>query len=413
MTVSATPEARSPAGHQIAGDPLTVFVVHPSHMLTDHLPHGDGLIAYNFLRELAKRGHRLRIAVEHMSLLAPIPGDVTLYPMERRPRIPGAQRFAYMAHVRRTLRAVQARERVDVAHQLNPVTVGLSLGMLGSEVPLVLGPFEPTWPKNAGGTRLQRITGRMYDAARWPLGRLTLAMQQAPAAALLVSSPAARVRIVRVSRQGARLQEFPFGIDAEAFTPSPSHTPPARPTLLFLANLERHKGIFTLLDAFDAVAERVPAARLVIAGDGAAKGEVLARVEALRARESVELVGRVPRARVAEVMRSASVYCLPSFGEPFGMTVLEAMACGLPVVVGASGGVAHLAPPEGRRLFTPGDVHGLADALAEVLADPALQHRMGATNRREIETRFAWSALGARLEQLYHEVIRGRKSPHP
>ena len=390
------------------GSRLTIFIVHPSHLLTDHLPHGDGLIAYQFLRGLAARGHRLHVAVEHMSLNAPIPGDVTLYPFTPRVRIPGARRFEYMAHARRTLRAVRRREAVDVAHQLNPVKVGLSLGMLGSDVPLVLGPFVPTWPTNAGGTVLQRAAGRVIDAARWPLGRVTLAAQQAPAAALLLSSRAASVRIVRSARQARRLYDLPFGVDAEAF--SPGARPPSGddPIVLFLANLERHKGIFTLLDAFDTVASRVPDARLVIAGDGRVAAEVRSRVSTLHARDRVELIGRVTRDRVAEVMRGATVYCLPSFGEPYGMTVVEAMACGVPVVTTNAGGVASLAPPDGGRLFPPGDAAALAEALIGVLSDPPLQRTMAAANRREVEVKFAWPRIIDRLEAIYMHVMTRR-----
>lgn len=393
-------------------DRLTIFVIHPSHLLTDHLPHGDGLLAHSFLRLLAERGHRLHVAVEHMSLAAPIPGDVHLYPMARPLRVPGVNRFAYMAHVRAVLRAVQRRERVDVAHQLNPVTVGLSLGVVGSGVPVVLGPIVPIWAANAGQGAAGRLRGMVRDAVRWPVGRVMLALQQAPADALLLSSPAARERVVAPGRLAGRLHDFPFGVDAETFAPTPAAERESdgaagatEPTVLFLANLEPQKGIFTLLDAVDPLLARVPTARVVIAGGGSAEGAVRARVARLARPERVTLIGRVAREQVPAVMRDAAVYCLPSLGEPFGMTAVEAMACGVPVVVSAAGGLQHLVPADGGVLVPPGDAGALAEALAGVLTDPTRRRAMGAANRRHVEARFAWPRVIDRLEGVYRTLV--------
>ena len=81
-------------------------------------------------------------------------------------------------------------------------------------------------------------------------------------------------------------------------------------------------------------------------------------------------------------MQSCDVYCLPSFGEPFGMTALEAMACARPVVATDAGGLRHLVAERGGRKVPPGDADALAAALREVLADPELRRAMGEHNRR-------------------------------
>ena len=97
--------------------------------------------------------------------------------------------------------------------------------------------------------------------------------------------------------------------------------------------------------------------------------------------------------------------CVPSFGEPFGMTVLEAMACARPVVATDAGGPAHLVTDGGGRRVPPGDPAALAGALEEVLGDPGRQAAMGAHNRRLVEERHAWPRVVDRLEAAYADAL--------
>jgi L-malate glycosyltransferase len=106
------------------------------------------------------------------------------------------------------------------------------------------------------------------------------------------------------------------------------------------------------------------------------------------------------------MMQSCDVYCLPSYGEPFGMTALEAMACARPVVATDAGGLRHLVPDEGGRKVAPGDPRALAAALRELLTDQALRRAMGEHNRRLVEERYAWPRIVSRLEEVYGEAIR-------
>ena len=305
--------------------PLTIFIIHPSEVLTDHLPHGDGTVAWGFIRELAGRGHRLHVACERTDLLEPLPVNVSLHPIRTRERAGAAKTLQYMRGCRALFNRLRRRAAFDVAHQLNPVFGGLSLALLGTGVPIVLGPYVAAWPSDCDGPPVAQPRLSAH------LKRMLLYLQQRPAAALLVTTRAAlETRIVdtRAIRERVRWQQH--GIDVAAFAPPPDGraTALASAQILFLANVGIRKGIFTLLEAFARLRVVRPDATLVIAGRGAPLEQVRLRVAELGVGEAVAVLGNVPRANVAALMHQSAVYCLPSFGEPYGMSAIEAMAAG-------------------------------------------------------------------------------------
>ena len=364
-------------------------------MLTDTRPHGDGLAAHGLICALALRGHRLHVAVPGTTDLArPLPNGVVLHRLlPPDVRWGPAAMAAFMLRLRSLLARLRAREVVDVVHQLNPVNTGISLVLPAGGPPLVLGPFVGEWPAGHGGAG-----GALKRAVKRPV----LRAQERHAQLLLLSSPAAASKLADAAAVSSKTRVLSYGIDLERFRATP---PPQTPTILFLGRLEPAKGVFTLLDAFERVVARHPAARLRLAGSGAAEEAVRARSRGMR---GVEVVGPVAREDVPAAMAACAVYCIPSFGEPFGLGALEAMACGRPVVGTAAGGLAHLVPPEGGRLVAPGDAPALAAALGDLLADPALRERMGRHNRALADERYGWDRIAARLEDLYDEVIPDR-----
>jgi glycosyltransferase involved in cell wall biosynthesis len=122
-------------------------------------------------------------------------------------------------------------------------------------------------------------------------------------------------------------------------------------------------------------------------------------------RDRIHLKGRAPRDSIGEIMRSHSVYCMPSYGEPFGMTILEAMASGVPVVTTNVGGPAYLVREQGGRTVPIRDAAQLAEALIEVLSDRELQKSMGRYNRRRIEQELDWSHSLDRMESVYESML--------
>ena len=344
----------------------------------------------------------MHVAARNVDFVEPPPPNVFVYSLRcTRSSETLLERLRFMRSVRSLIRKLHTR--FDLVHELNPVYRGVSLSLLDQHVPLVFGPFPPAWPADSGVTLDVGIT-RYFPA---PLKRRVAELQQSRASALLLMTPAAIDRVARPG--GGHIFELPPGLDIDVFQPHPDLYD-GRPSVLFLANLNRRKGIFTLLEAFVLVRERIPEARLTIAGGGAEYAIVSKRIADMGLTNSVEMVGEVPRASVPALMAKHSVYCLPSYGEPFATSVLEAMACGRPVVITNAGGLPSVVSEAGGRLATPRDPQTLASALREVLGPRALQDSMGQHNRNVMVERFSWSRVADRLEHIYRVVLQERRS---
>jgi glycosyltransferase involved in cell wall biosynthesis len=316
-----------------------------------------------------------------------------------------------MVWTRGVVRRILATTKLDLIHELNPVFSLLSLAFAGLKVPVVLGPHSSRWPFDANGRRsaLSDIRRRAAYLSK----DLWVREQHRRASAILLSTAAALNNVASPERHLGRLFILPPGVDTEEFSPAEMAEEPKDPTILFLANISMRKGIFTLLEAFDRVAKQMPPARLIIAGDGPSLPAVRQHVEASGYRDRVEFLGRVGRGDVAEVVGRCSVYCLPSRGEPFGITAIEAMACGKPLVVTSAGGLGYIVSDDGGRRVPVDDAGALAAALIEVLQNRELRRRMGEHNRQQVETTYAWPRVATRLELIYREVLSKTESPNP
>jgi glycosyltransferase involved in cell wall biosynthesis len=180
---------------------------------------------------------------------------------------------------------------------------------------------------------------------------------------------------------------------------------PQASTVLFLANVLRRKGIFTLIDAFQILGRIVPNARLRIAGTGPDLAEAKARAARLECARHIEFLGRQERRNTPDLYRNCSVYCLPSFGEPYATTVLEAMSCGKPVVVTDAGGLPYMVSKQGGLHVPVGDVPALASALTELLVDSKRSAAMGQYNRRFVEATMSWDGVAKQLEHIYETTL--------
>lgn len=197
----------------------------------------------------------------------------------------------------------------------------------------------------------------------------------------------------------------------EAFTPAAApvvaevirrHGIP-RPYILYVGAMGAHKNVAGLLRAYEcARLEGGLQAALVLTGSHRWGAETLATLEGLRVRSDVLLTGPVPAADLPPLYSGAMAFVFPSLYEGFGLPVLEAMACGAPVIASNRGALPEVVGDAGL-LADPEEIPALADLLCRLGGDPDLRARLGAAGRRQA-ARFSWGQSAAALQDLLGEV---------
>ncbi|MCZ2825530.1 MULTISPECIES: glycosyltransferase [unclassified Modestobacter] len=218
----------------------------------------------------------------------------------------------------------------------------------------------------------------------------------------------------RLGLSSDRVSIVPCGVDTDVFTPSGPVAPHAgHPRLLVLGRLVERKG---QEDAVRALAA-VPDAELVVVGgpptDELDTDPEVGRLRAIAAElgvgDRLVFTGAVSRADVPGWIRSADVVLAVPWYEPFGITPLEAMACGRPVVATAVGGLVDtVADGVTGDLVPPRDPDALGQALAALLADDERRVAYGAAGVTRARTRYRWSRVVADTDAVYRQVVSAR-----
>jgi glycosyltransferase involved in cell wall biosynthesis len=174
--------------------------------------------------------------------------------------------------------------------------------------------------------------------------------------------------------------------------------------VLFLGQLGNRKGTYDLLQAAARVVNKHPGLKLVMAGDGEL-GRVRDEVARLGLQDHVEVLDWVSGARKAALLERAAIYALPSYCEGLPMSVLEAMAVGLPIVCTPVGGVPE-AITDGLEglLVVPGDVDALSQALDALLSQLDLRRQMGEAARSKVVNTFSAACVLPQLEAVYRKL---------
>ena len=219
----------------------------------------------------------------------------------------------------------------------------------------------------------------------------------------------------RLGLTSDRVSIVPCGVDTSVFTPRGPVAPRSeRPRLLVLGRLVERKGQDDAVRALSAV----PEAELVVVGgppaDELDADPEVRRLRAVAARAGVAdrlvFTGAVARADVPSWVRSADVVLAVPWYEPFGITPLEAMACGRPVVATAVGGlVDSVADGVTGDLVPPRDPERLGAVLAALLADPDRRAAYGAAGTARVRARYRWSRVVADTEAVYRQVLATRR----
>lgn len=194
-------------------------------------------------------------------------------------------------------------------------------------------------------------------------------------------------RLVGVPR--GRLEVVHNGVNQEWFNVAPSPSPHPKPYLLYVGNVKPHKNLGRLVEAFGQLASRIPCDLLILGKDeGLRTGDSAVPVTAGRLGPRVQLVGAVPQGLLRRYVAHAEALVLPSLYEGFGLTPLEAMACGRPTIVARAASLPEVCG-DAACYFDPLDSTSIAEAILLVLQDAKLQETLRCRGL-ERARRFTW-----------------------
>ena len=354
-------------------------------------PHAGGaeIHLFEIFSRLASTGHRVRLVCSGWpgaSARATIDGIAI-------ERVGGRNSFALRGrHAVR--RAIQA-ERPDIlVEDVNKLPLFLAAG--------TRLPFCAIVPHLFGSTA--------FDEAPWPIAATVWAAEKPlpwayRRAGFHAISESTRDDLVSRGVDPERIRVVHPGVDSRHFTPAPGGRRSAVPTFLYVGRLKRYKGVAIAVRALALARRRRPDLRLEIAGTGDYRAELEQLVTSLGLERMVAFHGFVSEERKIDLMRAAWANVFPSPKEGWGITVIEAAACGTPSLASESPGLRDSVRHGDTGFLVPhGDVESLAGRMVELADSPPLVARLGERARRLAES-LSWERTTSATEQHLVDII--------
>ena len=272
--------------------------------------------------------------------------------------------------------------------------------------------WQPGWPceRRSGGTSpVFSLPGRISSAIIPGLSGISSAANYRRACHAIAGNPTAS-KVLREKGYGRAISVIPqFGVDPELFSPVPVDTPEQRQALVigYAGRLAAEKGIDLL---FRACAELHGVAwSLRLLGDGPERRRLGELADQLGIAERVTFAGRIPSTETVQHYRQMDVLVLPSVSRPnwveqFGRVLIEAMACGVPVVGSDSGEIPWVIGDAGV-LFPEGDVRALTQALEALAGDPGGRREAAERGRARVLAHFTQAQVAAATAHVYRQMV--------
>ena len=356
-------------------------------------PHAGGaeIHLFEIFGRMAAAGHRVRLVCSGWEG-APPRASIEGISVERVGR---RNSFALLGR-RAVHRAIKA-ERPDIlVEDVNKLPLFLTVG--------TKLPFCAIVPHLFGTTA--------FDEASWPIATAVCAAERPlpwayRRAGFHAISESTRDDLVARGVSRNRIRVIHPGVDSKHFTPAPGRRRSAMPTFLYVGRLKHYKGVGLALRALALARRRRPDLRLDIAGTGDCRDELEQLSASLDLNRAVTFHGFVSEERKIDLMRTAWANVFPSPKEGWGITVMEAAACGTPSLASESPGLRDsVRHGETGYLVPHGDVEGLAARMVELADSPQLVARLGERARRFAEG-LPWERTAAATERHLSDIIEG------
>ena len=409
------------------GSEVSLRIICPTYWYPQHATDTQATYVHDINRHLARRGHRVTVVTPGNSSMPARESfdgvDVVRFPMElpvdltygrvaqTRVNFMGkVARVAVMAHYLeaqfRATMAVAREHGADVIHAHWAIPTGPAAVSAAQRLGL---PSVITM--HGGDVYVNPEQG--YDfPTRWYV-RPALRWTLRKAGALTAITEDCRQHALRAGAPSRSMHLVFNGTDLRRFSPAPAGEADPRfgPNMIFACRqLFPRKGIRFLIEAAAQLKPRFPDLKVVVAGDGFERPDLIALAERLGITRDVTFLGWVPNSELPQYYRAAALSVIPSLEEGFGIPAAEAMGCETAVVASDAGGLPEVVEHGVTGLIVPrGDATALAGAIGDLLADPARRARMGQAGRERALRLFDWDRSAEQFEQIYAGIGAGAR----
>lgn len=315
-----------------------------------------------------------------------------------------AGRLSFFLHARRYYQRHLREPGFDViVEDLNKVSV-----------------FTPYWGETPVVPLVHHLFGRTaFSEASFPVALATVLLERPlpwvfkglPTVAV---SESTREDLVQRGFREQDITVIPNGIDLERYHPDPGLERSARPTVLYLGRLKRYKRVDLLLEAVARLRKQgLEDLRILVGGKGDDAAGLQQRARDLGLGDAVEFLGFVPEQEKIDLLRRSWLHLLTSPKEGWGITVMEAAACGTPTVASDSPGLRESVRDGETGFLVPhGDVDALASRIRLLVEDAGLRQRMGAA-AVEYAQGYSWEAASLAVEAVLRRAARQKRKSNP
>jgi len=201
-----------------------------------------------------------------------------------------------------------------------------------------------------------------------------------------------------------KIKVIPNGVDLKEFNPG-EYRKTEEKRIVFVGRLFPNKGIQYLIEAAPVILSRYPNVEFIIIGKGPMEAELKKLIGRLNLEHAFRFLGIVPS--VSEIMRQCNIFVRPSLTEGMPLTILEAMACGLPVIASKIPGTSEIVKDgETGILIKPGDVKQLSNAIIKLIEDEDYARRIKERAYEFIKNHYSWDRIAEEYLKTYNEVLK-------